>query len=69
MAKPTKEQVDALKLKRMQAKYSKPAKKATKKKTLDATKKKSDATSGGPIKAIKSIAEKRKARHKMLHDI
>ena len=62
MAKPTKEQVDALKLKRMQAKYSKPAKAAKKKQTLDATKKKSDATAGGAVKAIKK-------RHKMLHDI
>ena len=65
MAKPTKEQVDALKLKRMQAKYSKPAKK----KSLDATKKKSDATSGGMVKSIEGIAKKRKKRHQMLHDI
>ncbi len=61
MAKPTKEQVDAVKLKRMQAKYSKPAKKA-KKKTLDATTKKSDSTMGGAIKAIKK-------RQKLLRDI
>ena len=62
MAKPTKEQVDAVKLKRMQAKYSKPAKATKKKKTLDATTKKSDSTMGGAIKAIKK-------RQKMLRDI
>ena len=49
---PTKEQVDALKLKYLKQKFSKPAKKP-KKAGLDATKKKSDVTVGGAIKAIK----------------
>ena len=58
---PTKAQVDALKLKYMEQKYSKPAKKK-KKAGLDATKKKSDSTMGGAIKAIKK-------RQKLLRDI
>ena len=68
MAKPTKEQVDALKLKRLTAKYGTAASKK-KKSTLDATKKKSDATSGKAPTTIKGIAEKRKSRHQMLRDI
>ena len=69
MAKPTKEQVDALKLKRLTAKYGTAASKKKKKSTLDATKKKSDATSGKAPTTIKGIAEKRKSRHQMLRDI
>ncbi len=52
MAKPTKEQVDAVKLKYMKQKFGKKPK-AAKKKSLDATVKKSDSTLGGAIKAIK----------------
>ena len=59
MAKPTKEQVDAVKLKYMEQKYSKPTKK---KKSLDSTVKKSDSTVGGAVKAIKK-------RQKLLRDI
>ena len=62
MAKPTKEQVDALKLKRLTKKYGTAASKEKKKSTLDATKKKHDSTMGGAVKAIKK-------RRQMLQDI